>query len=308
MANHRTIGTIFGALGMVSFSLTLPATRAAVLHIDPAVVAFGRPLIAAVFAGALLVATRQPLPDRRYWGSFSLIILGLVIGVPLTFSWGMHALPSTHGAITLGLLPIATAFVGTMRAHERPSKQFWIASAIGGLTVLMWAWMNGAGHLQAGDVILLLSVAASALGYAEGARVSREMSGWQVTSWAIVLGAPLHIIPFVLAWRAHPPTAVPLSSWTAFAYIILVSQWLGMFAWLKGLSTGGIARIGQIQLLQPFCTFAFAAAFLHETVTLAMLIAAGVVVASVAVARNAPIETHHAYTRESSSPTPDAAD
>ncbi len=308
MASQKTIGTLYGALGMVSFSLTLPATRAAVLHIHPAVIAFGRPLISAIFAGALLIATRQPFPDRRYWGSFALIIIGLVIGVPLTFSWGMHALPSTHGAITLGLLPIATAAVGAMRAGERPSKRFWIASAIGSVTVLAWAWMNGAGHIQAGDVILLLSVAASALGYAEGARVARDMSGWQVTSWAIVLGAPLHVIPLALALRAHPPTAVPLSSWAAFAYIILVSQWLGMFAWLKGLSTGGIARIGQIQLLQPFCTFAFAAAFLHETVTLAMLIAAGIVVASVAVARNAPIETHHSYARESSSPAPDAAD
>jgi drug/metabolite transporter (DMT)-like permease len=306
MANRKTIGTLFGALGMVSFSLTLPATRAAVLHIHPAVLAFGRPLLAAIFAGMLLIATRQPFPDRRYWGSFVLIIIGLVIGVPLTFAWGMDALPSTHGAITLGLLPIATALVGAMRAGERPSKRFWIASAIGGATVLAWAWINGAGHIQAGDTILLLSVAASALGYAEGARVARDMSGWEVTSWAIVLGAPLHIIPFALAWRAHPPTAVPFSSWAAFAYIILVSQWLGMFAWLKGLSTGGIARIGQIQLLQPFCTFAFAAAFLHETVTLAMLIAAGIVVASVAVARNAPIVSHHSYSGEE--PAPDAAD
>jgi drug/metabolite transporter (DMT)-like permease len=306
MANPKTIGTLYGALGMVTFSLTLPATRAAVLHIDPAVVAFGRPLISAVFAGALLIATRQPFPERRYWFSFALIIIGLVIGVPLTFAWGMHALPSAHGAITLGLLPIATAFVGAVRAGERPSKRFWMASAIGSVTVLAWAWMNGAGQIRAGDVVLMLSVAVSALGYAEGARVAREMSGWQVTSWAIVLGAPLHIIPFALAWRAHPPTAVPFSSWAAFAYIILVSQWLGMFAWLKGLSTGGIARIGQIQLLQPFCTFAFAAGFLHETVTLAMLIAAALVVASVAVARNAPVETHHSYSRDE--PTPDAAD
>jgi drug/metabolite transporter (DMT)-like permease len=293
MAKARTIGTLYGGLGMVSFSLTLPATRAAVLHIHPAVVAFGRPVVAAVLAAILLIVTRQRPPARRYWGSFVLIIIGLVIGVPLTFSWGMHALPSAHGAITLGLLPLATALVAALRAGERPSKRFWVASAIGSAAVLAWAWINGAGNIQSGDIILLLSVAASALGYAEGARVAREIPGWQVTSWALVFGAPLLIIPLALALRAHPPVAATPGAWSAFAYICLVSQWLGMFAWLKGLSTGGIARIGQTQLLQPFCTFAFAAALLGETVTLPMILAAAVVVAAVAVARNAPVELRH---------------
>lgn len=293
-SNPKTIGTLYGALGMVSFSLTLPATRAAVLHLHPAVVAFGRPVVAGVLAAALLIITRQRPPDRRYWKSFVLIIIGVVIGVPLTFAWGMHALPSAHGAITLGLLSLATALVATLRAGERPSKRFWAASAVGSAAVLTFAWINGAGHIQPGDIILLLSVAASALGYAEGARVAREIPGWQVMSWALVFGAPLHIVPLALAVRAHPLTAPP-SAWAAFAYVCVVSQWLGMFAWLKGLSTGGIARIGQLQLLQPFCTLAFAAVLLGETVTASMIVAAVVVVAAVAVARNAPVEHRHGY-------------
>ena len=295
MANPRTIGTVFGALGMVSFSLTLPATRAAVLHLHPAVVAFGRPIIAAILAGALLIVTGQRPPDRRYWKSFLLIVIGVVVGVPLTFAWGMHALPSAHGAITLGLLPLGTALVATMRASERPSKRFWAASLVGSAAVLVFAWINGAGHIQAGDFILLLSVAASALGYAEGARVAREIPGWQVMSWALVFGAPLHIIPLALAIRAHGLSGAPPSAWAAFAYVCLISQWLGMFAWYKGLAAGGIARIGQLQLLQPFCTFAFAAILLGETITVPMLVAAMVVLAAVAVARNAPVELRHGY-------------
>jgi drug/metabolite transporter (DMT)-like permease len=222
-----------------------------------------------------------------------LIILGVVIGVPLTFSWGMHALPAAHGAITLGLLPLATALVATLRAGERPSKRFWAASVVGSAAVLAFAEINGAGHIQPGDIILLLSVAASALGYAEGARVAREIPGWQVMSWALVFGAPLHVIPLALSLRAHPPSAVPLGAWAGLAYIALVSQWLGMFAWLKGLATGGIARIGQVQLLQPFCTLLFAAVLLGEAITAPMIVAAVVVVAAVAVARNAPVELRH---------------
>ena len=294
MSSPRTIGTIYGALGMVSFSLTLPATRAAVLHLHPAVVAFGRPVVAAVFAASLLIITRQRPPDRRYWKSFVLIVIGVVIGVPLTFAWGMHALPSAHGAITLGLLPLATAMVATLRAGERPSRLFWAASAVGSGAVIAFALINGAGRIQTGDIILLLSVAASALGYAEGARVAREIPGWQVMSWALVFGAPLHIIPLALTVRAHPPAA-PGGAWAAFFYVCVVSQWLGMFAWYKGLSTGGIARIGQLQLLQPFCTFLFAALLLGENITAPMIAAAVVVVAAVAVARNARVELRPGY-------------
>jgi drug/metabolite transporter (DMT)-like permease len=279
---------------MVSFSLTLPATRAAVLHLHPAVVAFGRPVVAAMLAGTLLIASGQRPPQRRYWKSFVLIVIGVVIGVPLTFSWGMRALPSAHGAITLGLLPLATALVATLRAGERPSKRFWAASLAGSATVLTFAAINGAGHIQPGDIILLLSVAASALGYAEGARIARQIPGWQVISWALVFGAPVHLVPLTLAIREHGLSAPP-SAWAGFAYICVVSQWLGMFAWYKGLAAGGIARIGQLQLLQPFCTLLFAVVLLGETITAPVIAAAVIVFAAVALAGKAPVEVRDAY-------------
>jgi len=274
---------------MLSFSLTLPATRAAVLHLHPAVVAFGRPVLAAVLAALLLVATGQRPPARRYWKSFVLVVIGVVIGVPLTFAWGMHSLPAAHGAITLALLPLATAMVAALRAGERPSKRFWAATMVGSMAVLAFARISGAGRIQPADLILLLSVAASALGYAEGARLTRVMPGWQVMSWALVLGAPFHIVPFLLAVRTHG-LAAPPSAWCGFAYVCIVSQWLGMFAWYKGLSAGGIARIGQLQLVQPFCTLLFSVLLLGESVTVSMLLAAAIVVGSVAVGRKATVE------------------
>ncbi len=280
---------MYGLLGMISFSLTLPATRAAVLHLHPTVVAFARPVIAGVLAAIVLKVAGVPPPARCYWKNFALVTLGLVIGVPLTFSWGMYRLPSAHGAITLALLPLATTLVAAVRAGERPCKRFWAASVVGSATVLVFAEMSGAGRIQLGDIILLLSVAASALGYAEGARLARVMPGWQVMSWALVIGAPLHVIPLVLSVRAHGLGA-PLSSWIGLAYIAVVSQWLGMFAWYKGLSTGGISRIAQIQLLQPFCTLLFASVLLGEAVTTGMMIAAVVVVIAVAVGSNAAVE------------------
>jgi len=276
-------------VGMVSFSLTLPATRAAVLYLHPSVVGFGRPVIAGVLAGIVLIVTGQHPPARRYWKNFALVVLGVVIGVPLTFAWGMYRLPSAHGAITLALLPLATALVAALRAGERPSKRFWAASLVGSGAVLAFAKISGAGRIQAADFVLLLSVAASALGYAEGARLARVLPGWQVMSWALVFGSPLHVIPLLWAVKAHGVSGAPPSAWCGLAYIAVVSQWLGMFAWLRGLSTGGISRIGQLQLLQPFCTLLFSALLLGESVTLGMLIAAIVVVIAVAVGRIAVV-------------------
>ncbi|HYL95708.1 MAG TPA: DMT family transporter [Terriglobales bacterium] len=292
MSKARTAGTVYGLVGMLSFSLTLPATRAAVLHLHPEVVAFGRPVLAAVCAAVLLLVTRQPFPARAYWKNFGLVVLGLVIGVPLTFAFGMRDLPSAHGAITLALLPLATALVAALRAGERPSRRFWAASLVGSLTVLAFAEMSGAGRIQPADIILLLSVAASAVGYAEGARLARVMPGWQVISWALVIGLPLQLVPFVLAVRAHG-LAAPLSAWSGFAYIAIVSNWAGFFAWFKGLSTGGISRVGQLQLIQPFCTLLFSALLLGETITVAMVVAAVIVVAAVAVGWSAPLEIRH---------------
>ena len=275
-------------MGMISFSLTLPATRAAVLHLHPMVVGLGRPVIAGMLGAALLYVTKASFPPRQYWKNFGLVVVGVVIGVPLTFSWGMHSLPAAHGAITLALLPLATAFVATIRAGERPSPRFWAATAVGSIAVVVYALISGAGKIISGDLILFLSVAASALGYAEGARLTRVFPGWQVMSWALVMGAPLLAVPLVFVIRAYGLHA-PASSWCGFAYVCIVSQWLGMFAWYKGLAAGGISRVGQLQLLQPFCTVFFSAMLLKESVTLSMLVAAAVVVGSVAVGRSAVV-------------------
>jgi drug/metabolite transporter (DMT)-like permease len=272
--------------------LTLPATRAAVLYFHPAVVAFVRPVAAAVLAAALLTLMGKRPPERRYWKSFALVVLGVVIGVPLTFAWGMHSLPASHGAITLALLPLATAIVAKLRAGEHASKRFWAASCIGSAAVLAFAFMQGAGTLRAGDIVLLVSVIASAVGYAEGARLTRIMPGWEVMSWALVMGAPLLIVPAVLALRAYGLSA-PASAWYGFAYVCVVSQWLGMFAWYKGLAAGGISRIGQLQLLQPFCTVLFSIVLLRESVSMWTFVAAALVVASVAASRSATIEVRN---------------
>lgn len=281
-------GMWYGFLGVVSFSLTLPATRTAVTSFDPVAVTMGRALVAAVLAAAMLWLTRQRLPSRSQWASLVVVAAGVVLGFPLLSAWAMRQVPASHGAIVLGLLPLVTAGVATKRAGERPSGWFWLASLAGSLAVVGFAVSTGAGRPQVADVALFGAVLAAAVGYAEGGRLARDLGGWQVISWALVLAAPFLAVPMaVLVWErgfAGPPAA-----WAAFGYIAVVSQFLGFIAWYRGLALGGVARVSQLQLLQPFLTLIASGLIWGERITPVAIGTAAVVAATVALGRKAPV-------------------
>ncbi|MGB8167118.1 MAG: DMT family transporter [Chthoniobacteraceae bacterium] len=281
-------GYAFGLLGVLAFSLTLPATRVAVASFDPFFVGLGRELVAACLAAPLLFFTGQPRPTGSQLRRLGIVVLALIVGFPVLSAVAMRHADASHGAVVLGLLPLATAVAGFLRAHERPSFGFWCASAVGSCAVVGFALAQGGGSFRHADWALLGAVVASALGYAEGARLGREMGGWQVISWAVVLGLPI-TIPAVtwLTWQ-HGLTATP-ASWMGFTYVSVVSAFLGFFPWYHGLAIGGVARVGQIQLLQPFFTLAFAALFMGEAFSLRALLAASLVALSILAGRKAKI-------------------
>ena len=284
----ETAGLWYGLLGVLSFSLTLPATRVAVGWLDPTVVGLGRALLAAAVGGALLLLTRQRRPTRAEVRSLAIVAAGVIFGFPLLSAWALRQVPASHGAIVIGLLPLATALVATLRGGERPSRMFWIAGIAGSVAVVGFAASGSAGGLEMADLALLGAVAAGAVGYAEGGRLARTLGGWQVICWALVLAAPLVCIPVGLALWQHGASAPPVA-WLCFLYVALVSQLLGFFAWYHGLALGGVARVSQLQLLQPFFTLVVSALLLHEQITPATIIVALVVMAAVAVGRRAPV-------------------
>jgi drug/metabolite transporter (DMT)-like permease len=284
----ETAGLWFGLLGVLSFSLTFPATRVAVAYLDPSVVGLGRALLAAVLAALLLAATRQRRPTRAELGSLAIVIAGVIFGFPFLSAWALRSVPSAHGAIVIGLLPLATACVATFRNGERPSWQFWLAGVAGSAAVIGFSLATGSGGLELADLALLAAVVAGAFGYAEGARLARTLGSWQVICWALVLAAPLLSVPVGLAIWQHG-LAAPPSAWLGLLYVAVVSQFLGFFAWYRGLALGGVARVSQIQLLQPFLTLLASALLLHEQITPATLLVALVVLLSVALGRRAVI-------------------
>ena len=280
-------GMLLGLAGVALFSLTLPCTRLAVRQLDPAFVALGRALVAAMLAAAWLGWRRAPLPPRSAVLPLLAVAAGCVVGFPWLTSIAMQTLPAAHGAVLVGILPLATALCAVLRGGERPSPGFWLTALAGSALVVGFALRQGGGSLHGADAAMLLAVALGALGYAEGGRLAQSMGGQQVICWALLLSVPL-VLPLAvwLGWpqRAAMATA-SASAWAGFAYVSVFSMFIGFFFWYRGMALGGVVRVGQVQLLQPFLTLAGAAVLLGEPLSGAHLLFALAVLATVVAGR-----------------------
>jgi drug/metabolite transporter (DMT)-like permease len=293
--SRARLGLLLGFVGMVIFGGTLPATRIAVSQIDPIALTSLRTAIAGLCSLVLLIVLRRKLPPRALWPQLVITMVCVAFLFPLLMSLGMQRVDASHGGVVLGVLPIATALVAVAITHERPRPLFWIASVAGAALVIAFALRQGGGALAAGDLFLFASVAVAAIGYAFSGRLTSQMPGWEVISWVLVIALPLSIPAAVLTMPADI-THIALKPWLGLLYVALFSQWIGFFAWNAGLAMGGIARVSQIQLLQPFVTFALASVFNDETITLQILLFAAAVVVTVAIStrtrtRTLPLET-----------------
>ena len=240
-------------------------------------VGVSRAVVAGVLALVTLLAMREPLPSARQLRSLLLVSAGVVVGFPWLTALAMVRVPSAHGAIVTGLLPAATAVMAVLRAGERPSLPFWLAAAAGLLCVLAFALVQGAGSFEWADALLLAAVAFCALGYAEGGALSRELGGVRVICLALVLSLPLTVGITWWEWDGAALRSATHAAWAGFLYASVISMFAGFFAWYRGLAQGGVARVGQVQLMQPVLTLLWAWLLLGEAVTPAMAIAAGAV-------------------------------
>jgi len=288
LSTQETRGMWLGTIGVAIFSLTLPFTRMAVAELNPVLVALGRAVVAAAASAVLLWWLRAPRPTRAQLRALIITSLGVVVGFPVLSSIAMRYVPASHGAIVVGILPLATALFGALRFGERPSFGFWAAALAGSAIVVAFALWQGGGALHIADLALFGAVVAAAMGYAEGGRLSQAMGGQQVISWALVLSMPV-LLPVTLWLCWTYGVSASAQAWIGFGYVSLFSMFIGFFFWYKGLALGGIARVGQVQLLQPFLTLIGAALILGETLEAHNFLFAIAVLAVVAVGRRMTI-------------------
>ena len=284
MPTHRA-GLLWGLVGVVAFSFTVVFTRVAVGGLDPLFIGAGRAVVAAVLAGAALAITRQRLPRGRQWVRLVIVAAGVVAGFPILTSFALTAVPASHGAVVIALLPAATAVLSAIRGRERPPGSFWVLAAIGAIAAVVFASINGGGlhGPEPADLLLFGAVIAAAVGYTEGGLLSRELGSWQTVSWALVVAAPVMIVLAAVSAVQHPPRASAVE-WAAFGYLAVVSMFLGFFAWYRGLAIGPMAQVSQVQLVQPVLSILWAALLLREQLTLATILGGGVVILCAAIA------------------------
>ena len=278
-----------GLLGVIIFSGSLPATRAAVSGFTPLFLTASRAVIAAGLGTALLALLRQRRPARGDLGPLAMVALGVVVGFPLLTALALRHITSARSILFIGLLPLATAQLGQLRADDRPKPAFWLFSGAGSLLVAGFALAQGGGGDLTGDGLMLGAIGLCGLGYAEGARLSRRLGGWQVISWALLLAVPAMAVLAIATWPETWPgiwAGAGLRAWVGLGYVSVFSMLVGFVFWYRGLALGGIAGVGQLQLLQPFLGLALAGLLLGEPVEGAMVaVAAGVVLCVVGAKR-----------------------
>jgi len=289
--NKETKGMLIGFIGILIFSLTLPVSKIAVLSFSPYFIAFGRAALAGIVALAYLIYKKEALPSKIDFGKFIVISLGVVFGFPIFTTVAMTQGSSSHGAVILGMMPLATTVIGVIRFKERPSLGFWLVSLLGAALVVIYALLKNAGSFTYIDGLLVLGGICACIGYVEGGELSRKMNPRAVISWALVISLPLNIVLSYLTFNSDYLEAGTIP-WISFVYLSLFPMFIGFFFWYEGLAIGGIARVSQVQLIQPFCTLFAASILLGDSITVLNLVFAVLVVSTVILGKSMLVKRH----------------
>lgn len=282
-------GLWLGLLGVVIFAVTLPMTRLAVgpsdaPQLDPTFVTAGRAALAGICSLVYLLVYRAQWPSRHHWRPLGLSALCTVVGFPLFLALALRDAHATHAAVITGVLPLATAVAGALYFRQRPSFGFWACAVAGCGLVLAYAVYQGGGQVTAADFLLLLAVISAAVGYLGGARVSAELPAPEVICWVLVMSLPF-TLPASLMTFPDNAGDIRWESWAALGYVALFSMWLGFFAWYRGLVLGGMVRVSQVQLVQPFLSLIFAVPILGESLDAMTIVFSLAVIATVFISK-----------------------
>ena len=275
-------GLLLAGLGVLLFSFSFPATAWALTGFGPWSVTGLRGLLAGLLALGCLLGARARVPERRHWRGLAVVAGGCVVGFPLLTSLALTTSSTAHTAVVTGALPLATAAVSARLTGVRQARRFWAAALAGAAAVVGFALAQNHGRPTAADLYLLLAPAVCAAGYAEGGRLARELPGWQVIGWSVVLTLPVSAaiaVPGLLTEPVHPA----LKALTGVAYVAAVSQFGGFVFWYRGMAAAGVPRASQLQLAQPLLTLGWSALLLRERLTPFLLVTAVAVLGCIAV-------------------------
>ncbi|MFE7359134.1 DMT family transporter [Streptomyces sp. NPDC057543] len=284
-------GVVLAGLGVVAFSLTFPSTAWGLESFGPWSLVALRTLLAAAIAGAVLMAGRVPVPDRRHRPGLLVVAGGVVVGFPLLTTLALQTSTTSHAAVVVGLLPLTTAVFSSLRTGARPPRAFWVAALAGAAVVIAFTVQQSGGALSGGDLYLFGALLVCAAGYTEGGRLAGVMPGWQVVGWALIVSLPLAVAGAAIALPLEPvrPTAHGV---IGLVWVAAGSTFLGLYVWYRGMAEIGVPRASQLQLAQPMLTLVWSLLVLGEKVSAAAPVAAIAVLVCIAVTQRAGRARH----------------
>lgn len=287
---QNAAAVLLGLTAVGIFAGTLPATRVAVTELSPIFVTVGRAALAGALALVALAITRTPLPSREDLPVFAGVAVCLTFGFPIFMGLAMLTVPSGHGGVVLAILPVAVTACAALFGNEAPGGRFWALTILGAAVVFIYTANHAGWALRWGDIFLVLASIIAAVGYTlSGRMVRRQYAGWQVISWALILALPFTLTASVMTAPINWPQSVSVT--VSFLYLGMFSMFLGFFFFNKAMALGGIAKIGQLQLIQPFVTLLIAAVLLGEVIDIDSIVFAVLVVAIVAAAQRQKVVT-----------------
>lgn len=264
-ASHDIHAYVLGLLSVAAFALTLPLTKTLSGQLSALQIGLFRSLLAAFAAALILAATRATVPNRSQLKRLLATSVGIVYGFPILIALGMAYVPVSHGGVVLAALPLSTAIFGTLITRDVPPASFWFVSILGFVAVVAFTLSrNELQGVYIGDLALFGAVLLAGFGYAQGGALSKEMKGWQVMCWMLVISLPLLLPLSGMVFSKAAMVGLSGAGWGALAFLAFVNSLLGFFSWNRALAMGGIQRISQLQLLQPFITYGYAVIFMHE--------------------------------------------
>lgn len=280
---REKFGLLLGFIGMCMFAGTLPATRLAMSELDPLFLTAARGALAGSIELIVLLVIRRRLPPRSVWSQLFAAASCSVLGFPLLAALAMKTVPAAHGGIVQGILPLATAAAAAIFAHERPSRGFWLVSVVGAIIVLAFVLRrNGGEAVSVGDIFLIGTVVVGALGYTFSGRLSSLMPAWEVISWQVVIYLPPAALATLALWPVDI-ASVSAASLAGLGYVGFVSQYAAFLVFNMAMAMKGIARVGQVMLLQPFVIVALALPVNGELISFEIILFAAAVVATVLI-------------------------
>jgi drug/metabolite transporter (DMT)-like permease len=297
--NKDNEALLWGLAGVTMFAATMPMTKLAVglpdaPQLSAWFVTFGRAAMAGLLSVVYLLWQRAQgrlnVPQSGEFLTLGITAFGVVVGFPLFLALALRTVPSMHGSVVTALLPLATAVVGALWYRQRPALGFWLCAVLGsGLVLGFMVYRAGSFYLGTANIFLIIAMITGALGYIGGAILTPRLGSAQVICWVLVCSLPI-TLPITL-WTAPGSLAsIAPKSWMGFAYVSLISMWLGFFAWYRALALGAV-RVSQIQLVMPFISLLFAVPLVGERLDLLTLVFAIAVIATVYVGKKMPVNT-----------------